>query len=79
MTKALPSLLSISHKETMLMDTIGLESNSFEPHSTIDGFMINPLYKLAALKKGTGVMIGDYFVGVTTGSEITFSNPEIVY
>jgi len=61
------------------MDAKGIEMVSHEPHSTIDGFIINPVYKLAALEKGTGVMIGDYFVGVTSGGEICFSNPEIVY
>lgn len=31
------------------------------------------------LKKGIGVMIGDYFVGVTTGSDLLFSHSAIVY
>jgi hypothetical protein len=33
----------------------------------------------AAVKRGAGVMIGDYFVGVTTGSDHLFSHPMIVY
>lgn len=35
--------------------------------------------RAAAVKRGAGVMIGDYFVGVTTGSDHLFSHPIIVY
>ncbi len=47
--------------------------------STIDGFIIPESAKLAAVKNGAGVMIGGYFVGVTTHSELSFSFPDIVY
>lgn len=66
-------------KEIMHVDGMGNLVSSGEGLSTIDGFMINPVEKVAALKKGTGVVIGDFFVGVTTGSAIRFSNPDIVY
>lgn len=46
---------------------------------TIDGFMINQLDKVAALQRGAGVVVGDYFVGVTTGCEISFTFPDIIY
>jgi hypothetical protein len=35
--------------------------------------------KGSVIRKGAGVMIGDYFVGVTTGSDLLFSHPLIVY
>lgn len=47
--------------------------------STIDGFIIPESAKLAAVKNGAGVMIGGYFVGVTTHAELSFSFPDIVY
>jgi hypothetical protein len=53
------------------LDTVGLSANevTFMSQST----------KSTAVKKGTGVMIGDYFVGVTTGADFLFSHPMIVY
>jgi hypothetical protein len=35
--------------------------------------------RVTAVRRGAGVMIGDYFVGVTTGSDLLYSHPVIVY
>jgi hypothetical protein len=79
MNITLHTLIAGSPKEILYVDVKGNLVASEEGLSTIDGFMINPLEKVAALKKGAGVMVGDFFVGVTTGSDIRFSNPDIVY
>jgi hypothetical protein len=47
--------------------------------STVDGGIVSQSARSAALKKGAGLMIGDYFVGVTTGADLLFSQPLIVY
>lgn len=47
--------------------------------STVDGGIVSQSARFAALKKGAGLMIGDYFVGVTTGADLLFSQPLVVY
>jgi hypothetical protein len=47
--------------------------------ATTDVTFVSQSAKAAAIRKGAGVMIGDYFVGVTTGSDLLFSHPVIVY
>lgn len=59
------------YAETLLVEGVS--------HSTIDGHIISETAKSAAVKKGSGVVIGDLFVGLTTSCEYSFSFPEIVY
>lgn len=47
--------------------------------STVDGGIMSQSVRLAAVKKGAGLMIGDFFVGVTTGADFLFSQPLVVY
>lgn len=47
--------------------------------SNADVTFVSQSAKATAVKKGTGVMIGDYFVGVTTGADLLFSQSIIVY
>lgn len=47
--------------------------------STVDGGIVSQSVRSAAMKKGAGLMIGDYFVGVTTGADFLFSQPLVVY
>jgi hypothetical protein len=47
--------------------------------STVDGGIVSQSARFAALKKGAGLMIGEYFVGVSTGADVLFSQPLVVY
>ena len=47
--------------------------------ATVDGSFVSRTAKTVALQKGSGLMIGDYFVGVVCGQELHFSQPLIVY
>jgi hypothetical protein len=58
-------------QEASILDEGGLH--------TTDVTFVTQAARNAAVKKGSGVMIGDYFVGVTTGSDLLFSHPFIVY
>jgi hypothetical protein len=46
---------------------------------TTDGFMVPEVAKLAAVRKGKGVMVGDYFVGNPTVEELCFDEQNIIY
>lgn len=59
-----------------------MEINSFEEMqglSTTDGVIMTESSKIAAIRQGAGLMIGDYFVGFNTSSDLLFSYPAIVY
>jgi hypothetical protein len=60
-----------SLQEALLLEDLGL--------NTTDVTFVSQSAQAAAIKKGAGVMIGDYFVGVTTGSDLLYSHPVIVY
>jgi hypothetical protein len=62
---------SVQSRQALMLEGIGL--------NTTDVTFVSQSAKAAAIKKGAGVMIGDYFVGVTTGSDLLYSNPVIVY
>lgn len=47
--------------------------------STVDGSILSQSDRSVALQKGAGLMIGDYFVGFTTGTDLLFSQAVIVY
>lgn len=47
--------------------------------SSADVTFVSQSAKAMAVKKGSGVMIGDYFVGVTTGADLLFSQSINVY
>lgn len=47
--------------------------------STTDVTFVSPSARAGAIRKGAGVMIGDYFVGLTTASDLLYSHPVIVY
>jgi hypothetical protein len=58
-------------QEATAQENFGLEAT--------DVTFVSHRAKAEAVRKGTGVMIGDYFVGVTTGIDLLFSHPAIVY
>jgi hypothetical protein len=72
--------VKISQKHVLLQrgkaEIPGLENLEL---STVDGGIVSQSARFAALKKGAGLMIGDYFVGVSTGADLLFSQPLIVY
>jgi hypothetical protein len=47
--------------------------------STAELTFVSQAARARAIRKGAGVMIGDYFVGVTTAADMLFSHPAIVY
>jgi hypothetical protein len=47
--------------------------------STVDGSILSQADRSVALQKGAGLMVGDYFVGFTTGTDLLFSQAVIVY
>lgn len=58
-------------QEAVMQEDLGLH--------TTDVTFVSQSAKTAVIKKGAGVMIGDYFVGMTTGSDLLYSHPVIVY
>lgn len=69
MKKSIKSRQSL--QEAVMLEDLGLNNT--------DVTFVSQSAKTAAIKKGAGVMIGDYFVGMTTGSDLLYSNPVIVY
>jgi hypothetical protein len=47
--------------------------------STLDGVILSETAKTSALEKGVGVVVGDYFVGVSVNTEVISDHQEIIY